>query len=385
MVLPENAEPWTFETTEGRIIETEHYRVYTTVDDPLLLEKLPTMLENAYEHYSAFLPSDKVDEELLEIYLFGRRSEWEAYTRQNMGAAADSYLKIRAGGYSYEGICVLYLLNRYSTFGVLAHEGFHQFANSRLAHRIPAWMEEGLACNFEAHFWKAGEPVFAPDLNEFRLKALQQAIRHNSLFPLQEILGMHAGHAVALPAERTATFYAQAWALTRFLQEGETGKYRRDFRQMLNDAADGENLYSQTRALDIFEGYFKDDLDTINQNFNLYARFLAARQVEPGMEIHIVSPAESVAIVKITAEQLEQTKREERFKELLETYNPPEDEESDAPEEPAEQTIEDAPEPQHHSPQEDTNSPGAQSQPAQPQPKPEKPDSLIIKIEETQE
>ena len=97
-VLPEDAESWTFEGTEGRIIETEHYRVYTTVNDALLLEKLPALLETAYEHYSAFLPSDKVDEEPLEIYLFGRRSEWEAYTRENMGSAAETYLKIRAGG-----------------------------------------------------------------------------------------------------------------------------------------------------------------------------------------------------------------------------------------------------------------------------------------------
>ncbi len=80
-VLPEDAESWTFEATEGRIIETDHYRVYTTVNDPLLLEKLPALLETAYERYLAFLPSEKVDQEPLEIYLFGRRSEWEAYTR----------------------------------------------------------------------------------------------------------------------------------------------------------------------------------------------------------------------------------------------------------------------------------------------------------------
>ncbi len=384
-VLPEDAESWTFEAAKGRIIETDHYRVYTTVNDALLLEKLPALLETVYEHYSAFLPSEKVDEEPLEIYLFGHRSEWESYTRQNMGATADNYLKIRAGGYSHDGISVVYLLDRYSTFGVLAHEGFHQFANSRLVHRIPAWMEEGLACNFEAHFWKAGTPVFAPDLNEFRLKALQQAIRRDSLFPLSEILGMHAGHAVALSAEKTATFYAQGWALTRFLQEGRTGKYRRAFRQMLDDAADGANLYSQTRAVEIFESYFQEDIEAIAEDFVLYARFLAARQVEPGMKIYVVSPGESTVIIKITAEQIEQTKREKRLKKLIETYNPPETEEPLEPEEPAEQGPEESPEPQPPVPQEDTDSSEAQDQAGDSEPEPEKEDTLIIKIEKQQE
>ncbi|MCK4850997.1 MAG: DUF1570 domain-containing protein, partial [Phycisphaerae bacterium] len=230
------------------------------------------------------------------------------YTRQNMGASAESYLKIRAGGYSYNGISVAYLLDRYSTFGVLAHEGFHQFANSRLVHRIPAWMEEGLACNFEAHFWRAGKPDFAPDLNEFRIKALQQALRRDSLFPLSEILTMDAGQAVALPAEKTATFYAQSWALTRFLQEGRRGKYRPAFRQMLSDAADGANLYSQDRAVEIFESYFQQDLGSIGDDFVFFARYLADRKIGPGMQVYLVRAGQVPATTRITAEQIEQTK-----------------------------------------------------------------------------
>ena len=55
-------------------------------------------------------------------------------------------------------------------------------------------------------------------------------------------------------------------------------------RQMLKDAADGANLYSQTRAVEIFESYFKDDLETMTEDFVFYARSLAARQIEPGMK-----------------------------------------------------------------------------------------------------
>ncbi len=341
-LVPE-AEPWTFGEIEGWDIEIPHYRIYTTVQDDLLLEKLPIFLETAYKQYLAFLPQAQPDEEPLEIYLFDRRSEWETYTRQNMGPSAENYLKITAGGYSYNGIGVAYLLERYHTFGILAHEGFHQFANSRLAHRIPAWMEEGLACNFEAHFWRAGKPEFAPDLNEFRLKALKQAIRRDSLFPLSEILAMDSGQAVAMPAERTATFYAQAWALTRFLQEGRNGKYRQAFRQMLSDAADGANLQSKDRAVQIFESYFQEDIETIAADFVWYARLLADRNVQPGTEVYLIRPGETEKTAKLTTEQIEQTKPDTTVEPIV-----------------------------PHIPEE----------PPEPPPKPPKEDILIIRIEE---
>lgn len=329
--LPEGT-PWSFNNTEGRIIETSHYRIYTTSTDALLLEKLPIFLESAYDNYLAFLPPAEADEEPLEIYLFERRSEWEAYTRENTGARAKSYLKIRAGAYSHEGTCVAYMLERYHTFGVLAHEGFHQFSARRLGHRIPAWMEEGLACNFEAHAWKAGRAKFAPDLNEFRISALQRALRNDSLFTLPELLVMRANDAVALPPEQTATFYAQAWALTRFLQEGEDGKYREAFWQLLDDAAAGANLTSRDQALQTFESYFEDS-DVIAGEFVQYANILAARQLAPGAEIILVGPEPIAETMKISAEQIEQAKPTEEPQEAPQT---PEVPESPAPETPAE-------------------------------------------------
>ena len=318
--LPEGT-PWNFEGVDGRIIQTPHYSIYTTATDALLLEKLPTFLEDAYQNYSAFLPSAVADEKPLDIYLFARRSEWESYTRQNAGAFAKTYLKIRSGGYSHDSTCVAYLLDRYHTLGVLAHEGFHQFSARRLGHRIPAWMEEGLACNFEAHFWKAGKPVFTPDLNEFRISALRKALQNDSLFPLPELLAMQAGDAVDLPPKKTATFYAQAWALTRFLQEGANGKYRPAFRQLLDDAAAGANLADREQAVQTFESYFKDSVDTMAGDFVKYAHFLADRQVEPGMKVTVVSPEPTGQTIKITAEQIEQAK-------------PPAQEPSEAPQTP---------------------------------------------------
>ena len=85
--IPEG-EPWTFGEIEGREIKTDHFTIYTTANDAVLLEKLPDFLEGAYDRYLAFLPPAEEDEEPLVIYLFGRRAEWEQYTRDNTGPMA---------------------------------------------------------------------------------------------------------------------------------------------------------------------------------------------------------------------------------------------------------------------------------------------------------
>ena len=303
--IPEG-EPWSFQESEGRVIQTAHFTIYTTARDALLLEKLPGFLEGAYEKYLAFLPPAEEDEEPLVIYLFERRSEWETYTQDHTGPLAKTYLKIRAGAYSHNGTCVAYMLERYHTFGVLAHEGFHQFAHRRLGHRIPPWMEEGLSCNFEAHVWRNGKPEFTPDLNEFRISALERALRNDELFSLEELTGMQAGTAIELPPEKTATFYAQAWALTRFLQEGKNGKYRDSFRQLLDDAASGANLSDRSQGMNIFESYFQENPEVMAEEATQYGRLLVQRQIEPGMEISVIGRDPDIDRIIITVEQIEE-------------------------------------------------------------------------------
>ena len=326
--IPEG-EAWSFQDVEGLVIKTAHFTIYTTSRDAVLLEKLPEFLEDTYAKYLAFLPPAEDDEEPLVIYLFGRRSEWEAYTKDNTGTLAQTYLKIRAGAYSHNGTCAAYMLERYHTFGVLAHEGFHQFSNRRLGHRIPAWMEEGLSCNFEAHVWKDGKPEFTPDLNEFRISALQRALRNDWLFSLDELVGMQAGTAIDMTPEQTATFYAQAWSLTRFLQEGRNGEYRAAFHQLLDDAASGANLADRDQGMQIFESYFRENPEVIAEEAARYGRLLVQRQIEPGMEISVVSVKPDIEKIRITVKEIEETKAvEEPAETPTETGEPAEEPET---------------------------------------------------------
>ena len=167
-------------------------------------------------------------------------------------------------------------------------------------------MEEGLACNFEAHVWKSGKPEFTPDLNEFRISGLERSLRNDWLFSLEELTGMQAGTAIELPPEKTATFYAQAWALTRFLQEGKNGKYRDSFRQLLDDAASGANLADRDQGVQIFESYFQEDSGIIGEEAIQYAKLLVQRQIEPGMEISVIGRDPNIDRIVITVKQIEE-------------------------------------------------------------------------------
>ncbi len=200
-------------------------------------------------------------------------------------------------------------------------------------------MEEGLACNFEAHVWKSGKPEFTPDLNDFRISGLERALRNDWLFSVEELTGMQAGTAIELPQEKTATFYAQAWALTRFLQEGKNGKYRDAFGQLLNDAANGANLSNRDKGAQIFESYFKEDSEVIAEEAIEYARLLVQRQIEPGMAISVVGRDPNVDKIIITVEEIEEippaeepmTPAEEHVEEPAEEAMVPAEEQTEEP------------------------------------------------------
>ncbi|MBA7699104.1 hypothetical protein ES703_107790 [subsurface metagenome] len=119
---------------------------------------------------------------------------------------------------------------------------------------------------------------------------------------------MQAGTAIDMPPEQTATFYAQAWSLTRFLQEGRNGKYRASFQQLLGDAASGVNLADRDQGMQIFESYFRENPEVIAEEAAQYGRLLVQRQIEPGMEISVVSVKPDIEKIRITAEEIEETK-----------------------------------------------------------------------------
>lgn len=233
---------------DGLSITTQHYQIHTSVRDPLILRQVPVFLESAFRSYSALIGKSPQPKNTLLIYFFQTRSQWEDFTKHWTGELAPAYLKNPAGAYYFKNACVAYHLTRRSNFSILAHEGWHQFADELFQFRLPAWLDESIATNFEAYTWQNGRVEFDPRYNGSRLYALAQTLAQGRLISLSDLLVLDAGrilsHTQFDPADakvdpRITAYYAQLYALARFLREANYGRYLLSFRTMLTDAGYG--------------------------------------------------------------------------------------------------------------------------------------------------
>ena len=305
--LPEGI---TDRSSPGLNISTAHYDIYTSLTDPLILMQVPVFLESAFRSYSQVIDYAVMSREKLPVYFFDTRDQWEDYTRDWTGPAAPVYLKIRSGAYYFKGRCVAYHLGRRSNFAVLAHEGWHQFSDRFFYYRLPAWLDEGLATNFEAYRNANGRVTFAPPTNGSRLLALQEALAQDRMMALSEIITLDAGrilsHAPVGANGGTidptiSAYYAQLYALIRFLREEGFGQRRAAFRELLNDAYRGRwalDAAARAQAINkkrnpsrrwnaevgqrLFQSYIAADIDAIEPAYQMFCRKIVSRlQISP--------------------------------------------------------------------------------------------------------
>ena len=233
---PLDTTPWEFSHAPGVLITTEHYKVYTTVRDPLYQRLLAKLLEATYRRAVAAQPAGHAIGPM-ECYVFGDRAQWELYTRLRAGSNAPVYLQISAGGYCQEGVFAGYDIGREQTLSVIAHEAWHQYSWYTFKDRLPSWLEEGLATQNEAIEWNGVSPEFRPELNYRRYSALKQAMREGRIRKISELTNTHAGREIKGSERTVGGYYAQLWSLTMFLQHS---KYRVGLQRMLDDAQSGK-------------------------------------------------------------------------------------------------------------------------------------------------
>jgi len=231
-------EDWIFDETPGLVFETAHYRVHTTLLDPLVVSSLPALLESAYRAYRAQLHRPVESRFALPVYIFASRDQWEAFTRRFAGDAAEAYLSIQRGAYYHNGACVVYHIGIHQTRSALAHEGWHQFVHRHFALRLPSWLDEGLATQFENAEQANGRIYFSPQRNRYRLVGLRQAVQQRRLLALPDLLAMNPSQVLGYE-QGLARFYAQAYALVRFLREADHGAYLGRFERMIRDGYEG--------------------------------------------------------------------------------------------------------------------------------------------------
>ena len=233
-----DAQPWDNDFGPGLAVITQHYEIRTTLLDPLVLTAIGAFLESAHRAYQDQLAAPVRTQFRFGVYLFASRGQWEAFTREFAGAAATAYLQIQEGAYCLNGECVAYNIGIRDTFSALAHEGWHQFNSRHFAYRLPSWLDEGVATLFESRVERGGRFRFEPAGNLQRLGTLKQAINGRGLLELQRLISLNPGQLID-DAEAMAGFYAQSYALVRFLREDNYGSRLASYRRLLNDAAAG--------------------------------------------------------------------------------------------------------------------------------------------------
>jgi hypothetical protein len=238
-LAPVRVTPWDAGHPQSRIIKTPHYEIYTDLSEQDSLDNLAQLMEGAYEQYQQFCPGIPLSSQPLRCYLFAKRDEWATFTQRHTGEDAAVYLQITRGAYTVDDWFVAFWLGDRGTFSVAAHEGFHQFAARQFQGRIAPVLDEGLACMCENIGWEANLPRWNLSESRKRSEDLAAGLASHQMWSLKELLRMHAGDVISLPRERIDTFYAQSWALARFLWEGDGLRHRPALQRYLAEVAAG--------------------------------------------------------------------------------------------------------------------------------------------------
>ena len=108
------------------------------------------------------------------------------------------------------------------------------------------WLEEGIATYMEGFRTNRGLTIFSPSDNNERRSALRDVVRRaddqpdrHSLITLEMLVTRTPQAFLSSGKSDLLSYYAQVWALVRFLAEGEDGRYRDGLEQVLQDAAHG--------------------------------------------------------------------------------------------------------------------------------------------------
>lgn len=291
----QKVQDWQNEFAPGVTITTKHYEIHTTLLEPLLLHNIPCFMESAYLAYQKQLPKPIESQTKYKIYLFGNRQQWEDFTKEFAGKNSHMYLKIKKGAYYLNGACVAFDIGRERTLSVLGHEGWHQFNSRHFAYRLPSWLDEGIATLFESTRHNNSSFSFNPAHNLGRLGSLRKMLLSRRIIPLEKLISLNPGEVVAhADTDAVMAFYAQSYALIRFLREDGYGKRLNRYHNLLLDACDGKwplesNLqriasdrniplttdWNRYVSQKLFTSYISEDYDKLQDEYIAFCKKIA--------------------------------------------------------------------------------------------------------------
>ncbi len=289
----QSVELWDNPYAAGLIIKTARYDIYTTMTDALMLRQLPTFLESVNSEYRKSSGIKITSDARYTVYIFETRQQWELFGEKFTDKLWPVYQKIDKGAYYTNGACVAYNIGRNDTLSILAHEGWHQFSHRHFRYRLPAWLDEGLAMQFEGFQQYKGRYVFSPSLNTVRLNGLKKSFETGPAPAFTDLLS--ANPAVVIDgdpknaAERINSYYSRLYAFIRFLNEYGAGMYKPQFHALIIDGCEGRweidvelaaalqdrnsiltTEINRELGVRVFANYYGIKLRTMEEQFSMY-------------------------------------------------------------------------------------------------------------------
>lgn len=285
------------------MFRTPSYRLFTTITDDALRDRLPAFVELAGLQYRTAITPLSSPITALDTYVMSDRSQWQRVVTQLLGSRSDLIASMSRGGFTLQGRSILYEIGPRDTFVLLGHEGWHQFAQASLKEPLPIWLDEGLATWFEGHRWTGEVPAFTPRENPGRLEALRNAVRSNSLLSLERLTTTTPQDWIAKGGDWALTYYAQVWALTRYLVEDPTrhealsniltlasrGQLRSELSRRVGDRAAGIAM-SRRVGPAVLEAFVNRDQASLGRDYLAFTSSLASSGPPPAVNGSLARP-----------------------------------------------------------------------------------------------
>lgn len=209
-----NLRPW--RAGPGVVITSRHYQIFTTVRNPIEQRLILLVLETEYAQFKKLVP-EAAPKLPLYGFIFAHRRQWARFTARHLAGRAGAYLHADVAGYDDGAVFALFRTTVAEMLSVTAHEAWHQFSFVSLRDHLPAWLDEGLATQFETISWQRGQPHFISALNYPRWQALQRVCRRREFIAFPTFTRLEAGEVVAAGPVVTRAYYAEVWSLMLFL------------------------------------------------------------------------------------------------------------------------------------------------------------------------
>lgn len=296
-----SVEAWTYRGRRGSVTAIGPLRAYTNTVG-VLQQRVPRFARGVMDHCRETLAPLPEPRGPLELYVLATREDWTRMTLDLYGPEGLArYGAILRGGFTERSRSLVWDLGVQDTFAIVAHETWHQLAQSVLVEPLPVWLDEGLAAWSEGFRWDPLDPARAihlPWANVERHDQLRADAETGRLMPLSRLLVERPQDLIKQSDSAALGYYAQCWALAHFLVEGEGGRRREPLSRLLMDAQRGRvgaavraahgqraarNALTRRVGSEVFETYF-GPVERASAEYDRFVREVVA----PGAKSRIV-------------------------------------------------------------------------------------------------